>query len=185
MHILLKEGFPVRIFIVHTMSYKTQHDDDNELFTPGIIESMHFISAEEVVKIGIEVVTKITREYSVKKGFEIFDENKAPLIQRELKAIKIFLISDDVVKFMNRKSMMDNREEIVQEFEHLVSMLFLQVFLYIYTSMVKIRYIDKFRYIAASDPVDWIVEHMVAKFSQSNYIFRRSGKDIKDGLWIL
>ena len=121
----------------------------------------------------------------MKKRFEIFDENKAPLIQRELKAMKIFLISDDVVKFMNRKSMMDNREEIVQEFEHLVSMLFLQVFLYIYTSMVKIRYIDKFRYIAASDPVDWIVEHVVAKFSQSNYIFRRSGKDIKDGLWIL
>ena len=60
------------------MPNKPQHDSDNPLFTPYFIDSMHDISAEEVVEIGVQVITKCVQTYELKKEFEKFDVNKAP-----------------------------------------------------------------------------------------------------------
>ena len=174
-----------RTHMIHNKTYVAQHDFNNTLFTPGFVESMHFISAADVVAICTEVVNKITRECNVRKGFETFDENKTPGLLRALDTMKRFLITDDVVKFMNWRHIMKNQRDVVLEFKHLVAAVFRQAFIYLRTSIVDISYIHEFQDIRPYEPVDWIVKYMVDKFSQGNYIFRRSGQDIEKGLSIL
>jgi hypothetical protein len=165
--------------------FTAQHDFGNTLFNPDSIESMHFISAEGVVKICQQVMKKITTKFKLKTRYEIFDENETPALVSKLYALKRFLITDDVMQFMNRKHTMNNHEDILFDFKHLVKMLFLEAFLYVYKSMTHIPLKKQFKFMISDDPVSWVVEYMVAKFSQSNYIFKRSGKDIQEGLWIL
>ena len=163
----------------------TQHDSNNTLFTPFFIESMHFISAADIVAICVQVANKITRKCDVRDGYKNFDETKTPRLVCALVKLKRFLILDDVVKFPNWRHIMKNQEDIVAEFRDKVCTVFLEAFQYVRISMVDNSYIDEFCDIRPYEPVDWIVEYMVDKFSHGNYIFKRSGKDIENGLWVL
>ena len=96
-----------------------QHNFNNKLFTPHLIESMHDIRAAEVVAICVEVMNKITIKSpgcNLRKGFETFDENKKPGLVRALVKMKSFLKLDDVVKFMNWRHIMENGDDIVLQF---------------------------------------------------------------------
>ena len=167
------------------MINKPQHDSGNDLFDRDFIESMHSISVEDVVEIGTMVVKRVVKNYKVKKGFETFDVSKAPLIQRELRAMKKFLITDDAVNFMKRQHSMENRLDVVHELKSLMSHLFIQVLIYIYRSMKEVIFIDRFSHLRWHGPSDWIAEYMTDKFVYNNYIFTRTGKDTMDGLWIM
>ena len=165
----------------------SRHEFNNTLFTPDCIESMHDIRAVEIVAICVEVMNKITQKSpvcNVREGFQSFDEKQKPGLIRALVKLKTFLKLDDVTKFMKWRDIMANSDEIVLQFKHRVAMVFEEAFEWVRMGMVDTSYTDDFCDIRPYDPVDWIVHYMTELFKQGNYIFKRSGKDIDNGVCV-
>ena len=165
----------------------SQHEFKNTLFIPNRIESMHDIRAVEIVAICVEVMNKITKKSpvcNVREGFQNFDEKQKPGLIRALVKLKTFLKLDDVTKFMKWRDIMANSDEIILQFKHRVAMVFEEAFEWVRMSMVDTSYTDEFCDIRPYDPVDWIVHYMTELFKQGNYIFKRSGKDMDNGMCV-